>query len=38
MTETEDETFAAPHGEFDMSSLELVYGGGAELWMNEIVN
>ena len=38
MTETEDETFAAPHGEFDMSSLELVYGGGTELWMNEIVN
>ena len=40
MTETqdEDETFAAPRGEFDMSSLELVYGGGTELWMNEIAN
>ena len=38
MTQTEDETFAAPHGEFDMSSLELFYGGGTELWMNEIVN
>lgn len=38
MTGTEDETFAAPRCEFDMSSLELVYGGGTELWMNEIVN
>ncbi len=38
MTETQDEeTFAAPRGEFDMSSLELVYGGGTELWMDEIV-
>lgn len=36
MTDTEDETFAAPRGEFDMSLLELVYGGGTGLWMDEV--
>lgn len=35
MTDDVSETFAAPRGEFDMSALELAYGGGDQLWMNE---
>ena len=36
MSDAGDEPFETPRGVFDMSSLELIYGGGAPLFMDEI--
>lgn len=36
MTDAGNEPFESPRGVFDMSSLELIYGGGEPLFMDEI--